>query len=85
MVTGCAAVRRSLCVLRFTEALSASVPIGAVVFVLLLVLQYATQPMSYAMETRPFAYFLVGAWITAVPLAALSLGATLLAKVQSSV
>jgi len=58
--------------------------IGAVAFVVLLVFQYATQPMSYAMQMRPYAYFFVLAWVAAVPLVVLSLGAALLAKIGSS-
>jgi hypothetical protein len=59
--------------------------VGAVAFVLFVILQYAIQGTSYAMQTRPFAYFLVVAWVTATPLVALSLGAALLVKLRAPV
>ena len=59
--------------------------IGAAAFVSCVVLFYATDPPSYAKLTRPFAYFLVVVWVTAIPLVALSAGATLLVKVRATV
>jgi hypothetical protein len=58
---------------------------GAAVFALLTILDYATQPTSYAMQTRPVAYFLVVAWNVAVPLTVLSVGAYQLGKVKPAV
>jgi hypothetical protein len=60
------------------------ISIGAVAFVVLLVFQYAKQSTPYAVQTRPYAYFLVWAWVTAVPLATLTLGAALLARIPST-
>ena len=68
--------RRSLRLLVFT---------GVVVFGLLAILDYATQPTSYAMQTRPIAYFLVVVWTVAVPLTVLSVGAYLLGKLKPAV
>jgi hypothetical protein len=59
--------------------------VGGGLFVGLLVLQYSTQPTSYAMQTRPVAYFLVVVWVTLVPLVALAVGGHLLARVQQTV
>ena len=56
--------------------------VAALLFVVLLVLQYWTQPTSYATQTRPLAYFFVVVWVTLVPLVALSIGAHLLARVS---
>jgi hypothetical protein len=58
---------------------------GIVVFALLAVLDYVTQPTSYAMQTRPIAYFFVVAWTVAVPLTVLSVGAYLLGKLRPKV
>jgi len=55
------------------------------VLALLVLLEYAIQPRSYAMQMRPIAYFLVYAWTMAVPLAVLSAGAYLLSKTDAAV
>ncbi len=47
----------------------------------LVVLDYALQPPSYAMQVQPVAYFLVILWVIGVPLAILSAAALLLAQV----
>ena len=63
----------------------AVVLIGVGTSTLLVVLDYALQPLSYAMQMRPVAYFLVIVWIAGVPLAILSAAALLLAQVNGPI
>ncbi len=63
----------------------AVVLIGVATCGLLVVLDYALQPLSYAMQMRPVAYFLVIVWIAGVPLAILSAAALLLAQVNAPI
>ena len=63
----------------------AQLSIGLVTFSGLVILQYATQPSSYALQTRPFAYFLVIIWVTFVPVAVLSVGAHLLGRADAPI
>ena len=63
----------------------AVVLIGVATCTLLVVLDYALQPLSYAMQMRPVAYFLVIVWIAGLPLAILSAAALLLAQVDAPI
>ena len=54
----------------------------AIVSTLLVIVDYATQPTSYALQTRPVAYFALVARTVVVPLTVLSVGAYLLGKIE---